>query len=66
MYWPRSPLCSEHDISIETILQRPSDSASVNLLLSTHMAVERNIQDVIAVIEKLDFVMAKPVMIRIV
>jgi homoserine dehydrogenase len=59
-------LFGEHDISIETILQRPSDSASVNLLLSTHMAVERNIQDVIAVIEKLDFVMAKPVMIRIV
>jgi homoserine dehydrogenase len=59
-------LFGEYDISIETILQRPSDSTSVNLLLSTHMAVERNIQDVIAVIEKLDFVMAKPAMIRIV
>ena len=59
-------LFGEHNISIETILQRPSDSDNVNLLLSTHMAVERNIQDVIAVIEKLDFVAAKPVMIRIV
>ncbi len=59
-------LFGEYDISIETILQRPSDSASVNLLLSTHMAVERNIQDVLNVIEKLDFVMAKPVMVRIV
>ncbi len=59
-------LFGEHDISIETILQRPSDSTSVNLLLSTHMAVERNIQDVLNVIENLDFVMAKPVMIRIV
>ncbi len=59
-------LFGEHDISIETILQRPSGSESVNLLLSTHMAVERNIQDVIAVVEKLDFVMTEPVMIRIV
>ncbi|WP_345976563.1 homoserine dehydrogenase [Sulfurimonas sp. HSL3-7] len=59
-------LFSEHDISIETILQRPSGSESVNLLLSTHMAVERNIQDVISVVKTLDFVMADPVMIRIV
>ncbi|MGB6019397.1 MAG: homoserine dehydrogenase [Sulfurimonadaceae bacterium] len=59
-------LFGEHDISIETILQRPSKSDSVNLLLSTHMAVERNIQDVIAISEKLDFVTSKPVMIRIV
>lgn len=59
-------LFGEHNISIETILQRPSHSDSVNLLLSTHMAVERNIQDVIAISEKLDFVVAKPVMIRIV
>jgi len=59
-------LFGEHDISIETILQRPSGSESVNLLLSTHMAVERNIQDVIAVVKTLDFVMAEPVMIRIV
>ncbi|MEN8145993.1 MAG: homoserine dehydrogenase [Campylobacterota bacterium] len=59
-------LFGEHNISIETILQRPSDSDSVNLLLSTHMAVERNIQDVIAASEKLDFVTSKPVMIRIV
>jgi homoserine dehydrogenase len=59
-------LFGEHNISIETILQRPSATDSVNLLLSTHMAVERNIQDVIAISEKLDFVTAKPVMIRIV
>ena len=59
-------LFGEHDISIETILQRPSATESVNLLLSTHVAVERNIQDVIAISEKLDFVTAKPVMIRIV
>ena len=59
-------LFGENNISIETILQRPSDSDDVNLLLSTHMAVEKDIQNVIAVCEKLDFVLAKPVMIRIV
>ena len=59
-------LFGEHNISIETILQRPSESENVNLLLSTHEAVEGNIQNVIAVIETLDFIVAKPVMIRIV
>ena len=59
-------LFGEHDISIETILQRPATSESVNLLLSTHMAVERNIQDVISIVKTLDFVMTEPVMIRIV
>lgn len=59
-------LFGEHNISIETILQRPSATDSVNLLLSTHIAVERNIQDVIEASEKLDFVTSKPVMIRIV
>ncbi len=59
-------LFGEHNISIETILQRPSATDSVNLLLSTHIAVEKNIQDVIDICEKLDFVTARPVMIRIV
>jgi len=59
-------LFGEHNISIETILQRPSATDNVNLLLSTHTAVERDIQDVITICEQLDFVTAKPVMIRIV
>jgi len=59
-------LFGAHNISIETILQRPSATDNVNLLLSTHTAVEGDIQEVIAISEKLDFVTAKPVMIRIV
>jgi len=59
-------LFGEHNISIETILQRPSTTDNVNLLLSTHTAVERDIQNVIGICEKLDFVVATPVMIRIV
>jgi len=59
-------LFGENNISIETILQRPSDSDNVNLLLSTHMAVEKDIQNVMKICDGLDFVIAKPVMIRIV
>jgi len=59
-------LFGEHNISIETILQRPSATDNVNLLLSTHVAIERDIQNVIGICEKLDFVVATPVMIRIV
>ncbi len=57
---------ANHNISIETILQRPSRDASANLLISTHTAIEKDIQNMILSIEELDFVNSKPVMIRIV
>jgi homoserine dehydrogenase len=56
----------EHNISVETMLQRQSDNGNANLLISTHKAVERDIQAMMAELEALDFVNAKPVMIRIV
>jgi homoserine dehydrogenase len=56
----------EHNISIETMLQRQADNGSANLLISTHMAVEKDIQAMMSELEALDFVNAKPVMIRIV
>jgi len=55
-----------HSISIETMLQRPSDGNSANLLISTHSAKESDIQAMISELEALDFVNARPVMIRIV
>ncbi|MEN4046545.1 homoserine dehydrogenase [Sulfurimonas sp. NWX367] len=55
-----------HNISIETMLQRPSDKESANLLISTHTAVEKDIQNMIRELEALDFINAKPSMIRIV
>ena len=55
-----------HSISIETILQRPSENDSANLLISTHVARESDIQAMINELEALDFVNARPVMIRIV
>ncbi len=55
-----------HAISIETMLQRPSENSSANLLISTHIARESDIQAMMSELEALDFVNATPVMIRIV
>jgi len=48
------------------MLQRPSENTSANLLIATHIAVERDIQAMMSELEALDFVHAKPTMIRIV
>ncbi|MCD6433342.1 MAG: homoserine dehydrogenase [Sulfurimonas sp.] len=59
-------LFEDNNISIETMLQRPASSDSANLLFSTHIALERDIQTMMKEIEALDFVNSAPVMIRIV
>lgn len=56
----------DNNISIETMLQRPAIFDSANLLISTHVAIEKDIQNMIKEIASLDFVKATPVMIRIV
>ncbi len=56
----------DNNISVETMLQRPSFENSANLLISTHIAIEKDIQNMIKELELLDFVNSKPVMIRIV
>ncbi|MDA7817157.1 homoserine dehydrogenase [Sulfurimonas sp.] len=56
----------DNNISVETMLQRQASSNSANLLISTHTAVEKNIQSMMKEIEALDFVNSAPVMIRIV
>ncbi len=61
-----SKLFEENSISIATMLQKSTDTRHANLLFSTHMAVERDIQNVLKQIEALDFVASSPVMIRIV
>lgn len=55
-----------HNISVETMLQRPSSESSANLLISTHIALEKDIQDMIKELNTLDFIKSAPVMIRIV
>ena len=56
----------ENSISVETMLQRPATLNSANLLISTHTALEKDIQAMMQALENLDFVNAAPVMIRIV
>ena len=59
-------LFEDNNISVETMLQRPASTNSANLLISTHIAFERDIQAMMKDIEALDFVNSTPVMIRIV
>jgi homoserine dehydrogenase len=56
----------DNNISVETMLQRPACENSANLLISTHIALEKDIQVMIKEIAALDFVNFTPVMIRIV
>ncbi len=58
-------LFADHNISIETMLQRPCDNGNANLLFATHEAVEKNIQGIIKELADASFVLAKPSMIRI-
>ncbi|MCK4738049.1 MAG: homoserine dehydrogenase [Sulfurimonas sp.] len=59
-------LFEDNNISIETMLQRPASENSANLLISTHTAFERDIQNMIVGIASLEFVNTTPVMIRMV
>lgn len=56
----------DSDISIETIMQKPTSKDSANLLISTHTAYEKDIQKLIDSLKNSEFVNFKPVMIRIV
>lgn len=59
-------LFEENNISIEIIFQKPTSGTCANLLISTHLACEKDIRNLIAALERLEFVNKKPVMIRIV
>ena len=59
-------LFGDHKISIETMLQRPTGENAANLLISTHSAIEKDIQNLMVALEKLEFIASAPVMIRIV
>ena len=57
-------ILGENNISIETMLQKSEDSYA-NLLLSTHIAKELDIQKAKTVIDNLELVQSKTVLIRI-
>jgi len=56
---------ADHDISIETVLQRPCVNGDANLLFATHEAVEKNIQSIMQELADASFVKSSPSMIRI-
>ncbi|MEA1955718.1 MAG: homoserine dehydrogenase [Campylobacterota bacterium] len=55
-----------NNISVETMIQKSTSESNANLLISTHTAVEKDIQTMMNELENLDFINSKPVMIRIV
>ncbi len=59
-------LFEDNNISVETMLQRPATQTSANLLVSTHIALEKDVQKLMKELESQDFVNLTPVMIRIV
>ena len=61
-----SKIFESYNISIETMLQRSSENGSANLLISTHLSVEKNVKNLINEIEELAFVNGRPAMIRII
>ena len=60
-----STILGEHNISIETMLQKPICDTEANLLLSTHISKEIDIQNAIKKLNNLEFVKGNTAMIRI-
>ncbi len=59
-------LFAENGLSIESVVQRPSASESAHLLFATHEATEKAVDTLITQLSKLESVLEKPFMIRIV
>jgi homoserine dehydrogenase len=58
-------ILGEQDISIETMVQKGGSEDSANLLLSTHIAKEKDIKEALQKLTDTHVVKSKPVMIRI-
>jgi homoserine dehydrogenase len=59
-------LFADRSISIEAVIQRPSETECAHLLFATHEATERAIHQLMEQLEGLDAVLESPFMIRIV
>lgn len=59
-------LFADEGISIEAVIQRPSETECAHLLFATHEATERALHGLMAKLEALDAVLETPFMIRIV
>ncbi len=58
-------LFGEHQISIESMIQKPKTKNTANLLLSTHECLEKDIQKALNELKNQDFIEEKPFMMRI-
>ncbi len=59
-------LFAQHTISVEAMIQRPSERECTQLLFATHETFEYSIRNLMSDLEKLDAVLEAPYMIRIV
>jgi len=58
-------ILGNNDISIEAMLQKPLKDGSANLLLTTHISIEKDIMKAISELENSGVILSKPAMIRI-
>ena len=58
-------ILGQHDISIESVIQRRRDGSPVPLVVMTHMAVERHVQEALSEIDQLPSVSERAVLIRV-
>jgi homoserine dehydrogenase len=58
-------ILGDNSISIEAMMQKPLKNGSANLLLTTHISVERDILKAIVELENSGVIISKPAMIRI-
>jgi homoserine dehydrogenase len=58
-------ILSDHNISIEKMIQKPLNNTCAHILLSTHTCIESNIHKALASIKEAGVVTAEPAMIRI-
>ncbi len=58
-------ILGDNEISIEAMLQKPLKSGSANLLLTTHVSIEKDIMKAIFELENSGVILSKPAMIRI-
>ncbi len=58
-------ILGEKNISIQNMVQKPSDDKSATLLLSTHSCNEKDIKEALEIFETQHIVLSKPAMIRI-
>jgi homoserine dehydrogenase len=58
-------ILGDNSISIEAMLQKPLKNGSANLLLTTHISVERDVLKAIIELENSGVIISKPAMIRI-